>query len=180
LNKKPLSKAIQEYEARCKDIRTNVIDSSLTISWLYTPTYTSSSTSNTRPIPLDEQLRRRSNMVKRIEYRCLYCNDFVTKLENQYPRHVFTKHQGYFPYATPDNLKSHRAGRRVISKKGKSYEEWVNTPESEIFRVMMRQEKVKWYRTKGLPIRQAAQHQRIVREKIVAVVLLTSAHYYNK
>jgi hypothetical protein len=95
LNKKSLSKAIQDYEARCKDIHTNVIDSSLTISWLYIPTYTSTTTSNVRPIvvPLDEQLRRHSNMVKGVEYRCLYCNDFVTKSENQYPRHVFTKHQ---------------------------------------------------------------------------------------
>ena len=84
-------------------------------------------------------------------------------------------------YATPDNLKS-QAGRRVISKKGKSYEEWINTPESEIFNVMMRQEKVKWYRTVGLPLQQAAQHQRIIKEKSMttAIVLLTAAHYYNK
>jgi hypothetical protein len=173
---KPLSKTIQDYEARCKDIHTNVIDSSLTIAWSYdSPIYESTSLNpNLKPITLDEQLRRRINMTKGIEYRCLYCNDFVTKSENQYPRHVFTKHKGFLPYATPDNLKSHKAGKRVISKKDKSYEEWHNTPESEIFRIILRQQKIKWWRTAAhnQRLQQAAQHQRIVKEKSMMMMMI--------
>jgi hypothetical protein len=157
--KKPSkSKAVEDYEIRCKDIRTNV-SSDVTISWISNvPTWAGSSSSvSSRVVELSEQLRRRTNMSIGREYRCLYCNNFVTKLETQYPRHVLTKHRGYLPYATPDDLKSAKAGRRTVGKKkGGSYNEWRHSQESIIHCIMMQAAKQKWWRQQ-LPIQQAHQ-----------------------
>ena len=63
---------------------------------------------------LQEQINRRVKMSKGIEYRCLYCNDFVSYIENEngkgkednteYPKHVFSKHKGYLPYPSESDL----------------------------------------------------------------------------
>jgi hypothetical protein len=161
--KPPKSKAVEDYEIVCKDIRTNV-SSDVTISWISSiPTWAGSSSSTTpgnKPplVDLSEQLRRRFNMSIGKEYRCLYCNNFVTRLESQYPHHVFTKHRGYLPYAKPDDLKSAKAGRRTVGKKkkGGSYNEWRHTQESIIHCIMMQAAKQKWWRQQ-LPIQQAHQ-----------------------
>jgi hypothetical protein len=69
----------------------------------------SSITIGTNKVSQQEQIDRRAKMSKNIEYRCLYCNEFVShgiygEDTADYPRHVFTKHKGYLPYPSESDL----------------------------------------------------------------------------
>ena len=170
--KKAISKIVEAYEIRCVNVRASV-SSDVTVSWLTDPSIWTSSSS--RLVELPEQIRRRANMSMGKEYRCLYCNDFVTKLEeHQYPHHVFTKHKGYLPYATELDLKSPKAGKQTVGKRGKSYNEWRHTQESKIFCTMMKKAKQKWWRQQ-LSIQKAHQ-QPMIRKALDCYCIRVRTH----
>jgi len=167
-------------------IETINVGNDITISWLTVQSLSLEAQykiAPPRPVELSEQIRRRKNMSMGIEFRCLYCDNFVVSYEDppDYPKHVFTMHKNYLPYPTIEwDLNTPKAGKKIICKTIKSYNEYRKTEESKIFRVVMKKEKQKWWQNQ-LPIQQ--RHQQSLIKNVVAGSILANInnvyHYYH-